>query len=335
MNLFIGTYTKKDSQGIYSLILKDGVLSSPTLAYEIENPTYLQYDTENNFLYCNNTKNSLAGVSSFLCDDNNVLHKTSENLTNNKNACYISLDKKYNNIYSTIYADAIFEARGFSPDTGYISSVKTSFKATGKGIHPERQESSHLHISYIYNNYVFICDLGADELIILDRKTLTILKKLKLKAGCGPRHIIANKNYAYIVTELSNELIELKFTNDNSILSVCQYYPLLSKDFVGNSQAASIKLSKDNKYLYISNRGADNINVFKLDENGKIVTEIQKISTYGHWCRDFEITPDNKFLIAVHEKSYDVSLFKINDNGCLTFLNNDIKVPEAVCIIIK
>ena len=50
---FIGTYTNTDSRGIYNFEFdcENKVFKTHALAYEIEKPSYLAVDKENNILY--------------------------------------------------------------------------------------------------------------------------------------------------------------------------------------------------------------------------------------------------------------------------------------------
>lgn len=332
MKIYISGYTKKDSKGIYYLELNNENLTDPVLVKELGNPTYLQIDYNTNILYCNNSSNGVSGISSFKIQDDGNLLDISSSYTNNANACYLYLDKKYSKIHSVIYGDGIFESRKYDDETGKIYGVDYSFKGEGFGPIKDRQDKSHLHIVYPYENYLYICDLGADKILVFDRKNLTLLHEVPVKSGSGPRHIIFNNGFAYVITELSNEIIILSFDNKNGNLCPLKYFPLLPDNFTDNSQASAIRISLDKKYIFTANRGYDHINVFKITDNGSSIENIQNIHSGGHWCRDFNISTCGEYLIAAHEKSYNVSIFKIN-NGILRMIDNTKKVPEATAVV--
>ena len=95
---------------------------------------------------------------------------------------------------------------------------------------------------------------------------------------------------------------------------------------------AAIRLSKDGKYLYASNRGHDSIAVYTILADGSLEL-LEIVPTHGQNPRDFDLTPDQEFLIAVHQDSDNATVFKRNpESGRLAELSNDFHVPEAVCI---
>src|SRR6478735_8769012 len=63
--VYLGTYTGKNSKGIYQceLDLKDGSLSKPELAVETKDPSFLAFHPNHKFLYAVNE--SQAAVSAF------------------------------------------------------------------------------------------------------------------------------------------------------------------------------------------------------------------------------------------------------------------------------
>src|SRR5262245_52256608 len=67
--VYLGTYTGKESKGIYQceLNLKDGSLSEATLAGETKDPSFLAFHPNKKFLYAVNE--GQASVSAFAIDD--------------------------------------------------------------------------------------------------------------------------------------------------------------------------------------------------------------------------------------------------------------------------
>ena len=333
-HIYIGGYTRRDSKGIYHMTLENGQLSPAELVAKVQNPTYLQVDPLNHKLYCNNSAAEGHNISSFQIEADGSLSKLADSASKNPNACYLALDKENEKIYSTVYSTAVFEVRSFDKVTGHIFNVEYSVKTQGGGPNKERQDGSHLHIAYPHDRYIFICDLGSDQILVLDRKSFQLLHSVAVEPGCGPRHIVIQGNKAYVITELNNHLIELDYDAETGNLQPVKYFPTLPHDFTGLSQGAAIRFGKHPHTLYVSNRGHNSITVFRLNTDGSVHGPIQNISTHGDWCRDFNITPDGEFLIAAHEKSDHVSLFHIAQDGSLKFLSNHITVPEGTGVAI-
>ena len=51
MKILLGTYTRRNSKGIYSVELENDQLSNLNLVAEATNPTYLDYDLDTSRLY--------------------------------------------------------------------------------------------------------------------------------------------------------------------------------------------------------------------------------------------------------------------------------------------
>ncbi len=111
-----------------------------------------------------------------------------------------------------------------------------------------------------------------------------------------------------------------------------QVISTLPDGYEGFNGTAAIRLSKDGKYLYASNRGHDSIAVYTILADGSLEL-LEIVPTHGQTPRDFDLTPDQEFVIAVHQDSDNVTVFKRNsETGRLAELSNDFHVPEAVCI---
>jgi 6-phosphogluconolactonase len=99
--------------------------------------------------------------------------------------------------------------------------------------------------------------------------------------------------------------------------------------------AAAIRLSKDGKFLYTSNRGFDAITVFEIAADGTLALA-QIIETQGSVCRDFNLTTDNNWLIAGHQNSDNITVFKRDsETGLLSLISSDFVVPECVNVAVK
>lgn len=181
--------------------------------------------------------------------------------------------------------------------------------------------------------YVFTCDLGTDEVTTykLNKGILTKVENFKVKAGSGVRHIVftSDNKKAFVMTELTSEVISFDYDGKGK-LSNPKYYPTLPSDFNGENKGSAIKISNDNKYIYVSNRGQDAIVVF--EDKGDYLEQIQTISTFGKDPRDFNLNKDNTLAIATNETSGTITVYKIDKTtGKLDCVEKDVEVPEAVC----
>ncbi len=157
---------------------------------------------------------------------------------------------------------------------------------------------------------------------------------MELRPGSGPRHLEfhpLNPSIAYVMTEFSSEVIVLSY--ENGTFSEIQSISTLPSEFTENNQGSAIHVSSDGKFVYAGNRGHNSIAVFEVNQENGHVQFVELVSTEGDWPRDFALDPTGKFLIASNQNSSNLVLFERNsETGKLTLLQNDIAVPNPVCI---
>ena len=320
---YIGTYTKKDSQGIYKVELsEEGKVSSVEAVAKVDNPTYLAFSNNNKSLYSVSKIEDKGAVSSFKVKEDGSL----ELLTS------VGKDNKY--LLSANYHTGTVDSYSILKN-GELGELLSTDVHEGSSVHP-RQEKPHVHFSGFTpdGEYVFTCDLGTDEVTTykLNKGILTKVENFKVKAGSGVRHIVftSDNKKAFVMTELTSEVISFDYDGKGK-LSNPKYYPTLPSDFNVENKGSAIKISNDNKYIYISNRGQDAIVVF--EDKGDYLEQIQTISTFGKDPRDFNLNKDNTLAIATNETSGTITVYKVDKTtGKLDCVEKDVVVPEAVCV---
>lgn len=130
-------------------------------------------------------------------------------------------------------------------------------------------------------------DLGIDKLITYEIKdsTLTEVNSLSVNPGSGPRHITFHPNgkYAYVMTELSSEVIALTYNSEEGSFTEVQYISTLPEHFDENSQGSAIHISSDYRFVYAGNRGHNSIAIYSVDQNSGQLTFVEHTSTEGNW----------------------------------------------------
>jgi 6-phosphogluconolactonase len=182
--------------------------------------------------------------------------------------------------------------------------------------------------------------LGIDKVMIYTiNKTTGILnpapeKFVGTEPGAGPRHIdfAPNKKYAYLVEEMSGNVIAYAYANGQ--LRKIQRISCVQKDFKGTVGAADIHVAPDGKFLYCSNRGdANTITIFNINQKNGELRVAGYQSTLGKTPRNFNFDPKGNFLLVANQQSDDIVIFKIDKkNGLLTDTGKRIPVPNPVCI---
>ena len=98
---------------------------------------------------------------------------------------------------------------------------------------------------------------------------------------------------------------------------------------------AQLQIDRAARFLYTSNRGADNIAVFAIDSAKGTLTLVEHVSTQGKTPRDFSLDPTGGYLFAANQNSDNVVLFRVDPKtGRLTPAGQVVEhVPEPTCVV--
>ena len=98
---------------------------------------------------------------------------------------------------------------------------------------------------------------------------------------------------------------------ENGEFSEIERHATIPENFEGATKLAAVRLSHDQKFLYISNRGHDSIAIFKLGDNGSTISLVDIVASGGAFPRDFNISESDDFLVCAHQEGdYEVVVFK-------------------------
>ncbi|MEC3855577.1 lactonase family protein [Bacillus sp. WOD8 KX774193] len=338
---YVGTYTKENSEGIYKFTLDTEAkkISNVTLAAKLDNPTYVTINRNNEYLYSVVKEGESGGVAAYSINSKTgELTEENRQVVEGASPCHVSVDSGNHTVVTANYHKGTIESFEVNED-GTINPTTSIMAHEGSGPNKERQEKPHAHYAGYTpdEKYVVGVDLGIDKIITYEIKdsVLTEVNRLSVNLGSGPRHITFHPNgkYAYVMTELSSEVIVLTYNPAEGSFTELQYISTVSEEFDENNQGSAIHISSDGHFVYAGNRGHNSIAVFSVDENSGKLTFVAHTSTEGNWPRDFVLDPTEKFLVATNEKSHNLVLFSRNEStGKLTLLQSDVAVPEPVCV---
>jgi len=340
---YVGTYTYGESKGIYKFVLNETKCSIENieLACELDHPTYLSINKANTNLYSVIKVGEKGGLASFEIDSNTYkLKPLNCSFTEGKSPCHVVIDKQNNYVLTSNYHKAELISYKIASD-GSIESPLDAVIHTGSGPNKLRQENAHIHFANFTpdGNSLYTIDLGLDKLSVYSLKDGKLIelsdKSITLKPGCGPRHMEfhPNGNFAYIITELTSEVITLKYDKSKNSFEVIQYISMLPVDCSVESAGGAIHISADGNYLYTSNRGYDSITVFNVNSDSGELNFSSNIKLIGKSPRDFSISPSGKFLIVSNQDTNNIELYSVNKStGELEYLNISEYIPNPVCI---
>lgn len=307
--------------------------------YVGKNSIYMTTTKNGDFLYSVNSligPNEESNVVSFKIDKKNngeLIKINSIQGTGGQNAVHISLDEKENYIYIAHYSNG-----------GALSVYRRNCDGSiGQRVFLDTFNGGNLHSVYSINNkFVYAPDLGRNKILnyVYNEETGQCFQNPNQPDGLwsqkGPRHLAFHSNglYAYIVHEFSNDISILSIDSISGILSiVVDKISTLPPDVSSDGQSAgAIRVSLDQKYLYVSNRGKTNsISAFKILKNGSQLSYIGTYDTFGKVPRDFFVLREQ--LIVLNQNTADAFTFRINLDGQLSKLSGPVKIGLPLAVV--
>ncbi|GAB6992031.1 lactonase family protein [Paenibacillus pini] len=336
---YTGTYAPEGESGIFlcSVNEENGELKVVSSTSGIENPSFLALNAAEDRLYAVSEKGE-GEVFAYAIDPNNgelsLLNRMS---TEGADPCYVSLTPDGKNVLVSNYSGGNINV--FSVDSnGALEEMTAMVKHSGRSIRDDRQDAPHPHSIYsdASGAYVFVCDLGLDQIIIyrLQDGKLSTKGEVKFTPGAGPRHLAFHptQKWAYAINELDNKIIAFAYNELAGDLQLIQSVDALPEDYSGESYCADIHVSPCGRFLYGSNRGHDSIVLFHIDLSTGQLTPVDWATSGGTYPRNFAILKPGYVISANQNSSNIISLRMDTDTGRLTPTGYSLELPKPVCI---
>lgn len=329
--LYVGTYTNGDSEGIYKFDfnLETGILSNKTLAAIIDNPSFIDFSPNKAYLYAVGEGKTMS-VTAFKLKDDGTLEVLNSRSSNGKYPCHVSINEEGDKAVVSNYGGGNFSIYNINAD-GSLGEASQIFD------HNLENKKAHTHSAQFFKDKLYVADLGRNAVYLYTFKDGSYVLEspsiIKMEGNPGPRHFEITKNgdFIYIINEYGSSITSVKHTASG--YTQIDDDSTLDENYKGPNSCADIHLSKDERFLYGSNRGENSIAVFKRNLGNGEITKIQNIPVHGNWPRNFTLDPTGKFLLVANKKSNNISVFKIDsETGKLNFLH-DIKTPAPVCLL--
>lgn len=331
VQLYVGTYTKGNSKGIYKVNFntKTGQLSNLKLAISIDNPSFLTYSPDKKYLYSTNGSES-GFISSYKIKDDGSLVLLTRVSSMGKGPCHISIREDGKTISVSNYVGGNIAIYPVNED-GSLAEASQVFNQNSA------DRKSHAHSALFFKDELFVADLGRNAIYqyILDGNDYKLNSEaiIKTKGNPGPRHFKLTKDgkFIYLINEYGATITTIKRTKKG--FKEIDEDSTLEPGFTEFNKCADIHISKDERFVYGSNRGENTIAVFQRNTTNGKLNKIQSMSVHGDWPRNFTIDPTGKFLLVANMRTENIAVFSIDKKaGTLTYLS-DFKVPEPVCLL--
>ena len=338
--IYLGTYTKGNSEGIYEIVLNTETkrLEEAKLVAKIGNPTYLALSNKKDILYAVSKTEKGGGIAAFKKNSDATFEKISELIEENAAPpCYVAYDADRSLVYTTSYHDGFVSV--YKTDTNGSLTLTDVKQHDGSSVH-ENQEKAHAHYMNLTpdRNYVVACDLGTDKVYtykVSEDGKLDLAATYKANPGTGPRHLVFHPNgkFAYLVGELTSEIVVLAYNAAEGSFKTVQTISSIPDTHTTFNSGSAVRVTEDGRFLYSSNRGHNSIAVYAINEHGDSIERIQLIASEGDTPRDFALDPTEQFVVVGHQSSDKLTLFERNaETGLLSLLQKDVYAPECVCV---
>ena len=347
--VYIGTYTKTSSEGIYVYRLdpSTGALEYSSKAAGQVEPSFLAIDPDQRYLYAVNEINQFEGeqsgaVSAFSIDPaTGALTFLNQRSSRGTGPCHLSVDQTGRYVLVANYAGGSASILPIEND-GQLGEASDFVQHEGSSA-TERQQGPHAHsiTPDASNRFAFVADLGLDKVLIyrLDQEAGKLKPGdpswVQVQAGAGPRHFDFHPNgrYAYLINELDNTFTAFAYDQARGALTQLQTISTLPDDFDGTSYCADVHVAPSGKFVYGSNRGHDSIVICAIDENTGRLTVVGHESGQIANPRNFAIDPTAKFLFVANQDTDTVVSFHIDQQtGELEATGLVTEVPMPVCL---
>jgi 6-phosphogluconolactonase len=344
--VYIGTYTRKESKGIYAFRFDDqtGKLTPLGLAVETPSPSFLAIHPSGKFLYAVNEIDQFQGekagsITSFSIDRTSG-KLTQLNAVSSKGTgpCHLNVDAKGQTLLVANYGGGSVASYAIAAD-GKLSPAVSFIQHTGSSVNMQRQKEPHAHSINIdeKRKLAVVADLGLDKVLFygLDaaKHSLSPAPKTTVSTapGAGPRHFAFHPNgsHGYVINELQSTVSVIQLGNTPKITQSVSTLP----DGYQNprTSTAEVRVHPSGKFLYGSNRGHDSIAVFSIDKTGNL-TPLGHTPVQGKTPRNFMIDPSGKFLLVANQDSDTLVMFQIQPDGRLKPTNTTLNVSMPVCV---
>lgn len=192
----------------------------------------------------------------------------------------------------------------------------------------DRQDGAYPHGVNVMpdGEHLCVCNMGSDKIYIfgIDRENDKLIpcpdKTVTIDGGEGARHLefSADGKFAYMNTEMGCTVYVFAVEEDSSLTRL-QKLSTLDPNIENPAKGwCSVTIiSEDGKYLYVGNRGQNNIVCYEIGKDG-LLTELGFFDCYGQSPRGLSFGYDDKVIFATCNTSGTISVIaRDKDTGAL------------------
>lgn len=320
---------------------EDGSWKLIQLLEGLENPSYLCLDKTERYLYT--VHGDRSEISAFAVGGDGCLTKINTVSTGGVNPVHLSVDKENRWIFVANLQTGTVAVIPRNED-GSLSELKHLYEIPGIGegniSHPHQaaqdRSGAYLAVSCQGRKAGF----GQVDVFRIDGTEGTLEKTCTVRSReiAEPRHLVfhPNNRWCYGVNEKDYSVTYYRFDGERGILEPRQILPTLPDTYTGDGWASGIIISRDGRYLVVSNRRHDSMTSFCIDSDTGFMSFCGCVKTGGEQPRFITFDQEEKNIWAANELSDTLTEFSLDEtNGSLAPTGRVIRTESPVCLIFK
>lgn len=331
--------------GIYSAEFdpNNGTLSNIQSVVSGINSDYIVQHPLLNVLYSVGRPSSTSSsVQSYIINDDASLVLQSEKTDRGADGAHINVSPNGKYLAVAYYTGGDIDVYALKKD-GSIGDLLLHAEHDGSSVNKDRQNAGHPHwVGFSQDNrFLYVPDLGTDHIWVykIKRKKIKLAHKIQSKPGAGPRHLAFHPSlpFAYASDELVSGVTSYAVDIKSGALKPIESLPSAVESSNESWHSVSdIRIHPSGLFLYLVNRGFDQVSVFSIDQKIGKLTPVEREPVRGSISRNIVITDDGMWALVVSKLTNSLAVFQVDQKtGELTFMSGHIypmTTPRAIVL---
>ncbi|MFI0773960.1 lactonase family protein [Streptomyces sp. NPDC021212] len=335
---YIGSFTEAGGAGVTVVdVDRDtGALTPRYATDEVTNPSYLALSPGGDVLYAVSETDDGAAAAFRAGDDPDGPLTLLGGPVPVQGAAPTHLALAAGHLLTANYGSGSVSALPVRDDGG-LGEPTTVLRHEGSGPDRERQSAPHAHqvLPDPSGAWLLSVDLGADAVWVYEAAGPRAHRKVRLRAGSGPRHLAFHPrgDRAYVVNELDPTVTVCRWDAASGTLEPLGETRVVPPGTETATFPSEAVVSPDGRFVWVASRGHDSVATLALDTPGDRMELVTTTPCGGHWPRDLTLDPSGSRLYVANERSGEVTWFGLDPTTGVPGRGGSIEASAASCVL--